>query len=239
MRQVPHYLLIGNGRAAKHFRHYFSLLNLRHATWQRDQSEEILSQHITQATHILLLISDQNIEPFIHAYLHNTAAQLIHFSGSLNTPHAHGAHPLTTFGETLYSLNQYQKIPFIIERGALPFAQLLPELANPHFELDPKQKAKYHALCVAAGNFSCLLWQKLFSTFETVLGLPKEAAHLYLQQQTQNLLNHPEHALTGPLVRGDQQTIANNIEALKKDPLQKIYQSFVDYYHQINPSEKK
>lgn len=230
MRQVPSYLLIGNGRVARHMCHYFSLLNLPYSHWHRGQAETILFEHLAHATHILLLISDQGIEPFIETHLKNTQLPIIHCSGSLTTPLAYSAHPLTTFSERLYTLSHYQQIPFIVEKNTVPFHQLLPGLTNPHFYLDATKKAKYHALCVASGNFSCLLWQKLFDSFEQEFGLPKEAAYVYLQQQTENLLDHPKHALTGPLMRGDQQTIAQNIQALDQDPLQKIYQNFVDYY---------
>lgn len=238
MRQVPPYLLIGNGRVARHMCHYFSLLNLPYAHWHRGQAEALLSECLTHATHILLLISDQSIESFIDIYLKNSNALIIHCSGSLTTPLAYSAHPLTTFSETLYTLSQYQQIPFIVEKNTLPFHQLLPELTNPHFYLDATQKAKYHALCVSSGNFSCLLWQKLFDAFEQEFGLPKEAAYVYLQQQTQNLMNAPDTALTGPLVRGDQKTIQQNITALENDPLQNIYHQFINYYEMIKKEKK-
>jgi len=230
MRQVPHYLLIGNGRVAKQLRHYLTLLDLPHSHWDRSQDENILFHHLNQASHILLLISDRSIEPFIHTYLNHSAAQIIHCSGRLVSKHAIGAHPLTTFSHTLFTFDQLKKIPFIIEKNTLPFDQLLPGLPNPHFYLDTKQKAKYHALCVVSGNFSCLLWQAFFKSFEETFGLPKEAAQAYLQQNMHNLMNDPQNALTGPLVRGDQETIEENIQALAGEPLQKIYQSFVDYY---------
>lgn len=230
MRQVPSYLLIGNGRVARHMRHYFSLLNLPYSSWHRGEPIADLLSCIAHATHILVLISDHSIEPFIETHLRHTHATLIHCSGSLATPLAYSAHPLTTFSETLYPLEQYQHIPFILDKHYSPQNPLLPGLPNRHFYLDPNQKAKYHALCVASGNFSCLLWQKLFHTFETEFALPREVAHIYLQQQMQNLIDDPYHALTGPLIRNDQQTLQKNIDALDNDPLQKIYQSFIDYY---------
>ena len=230
MRQVPYYLLIGNGRTAKHFCHYFSLLQIPFASWDRRYSQQELAEKSIQASHILLLINDDAIEDFIKQHLQHSTATLIHCSGSLNTRMAISVHPLTSFTQQLYSLEQYQNIPFIVEKETIAFEKLFPQLLNPHFYLDKNQKAKYHALCVASGNFSCILWQKLFETFEQEFGLPQEAAHAYLQQQTNNLINDYQHALTGPLVRQDTTTIKNNIAALNNDPLQKIYQLFVQYY---------
>lgn len=230
MRQVPHYLLIGNGRIARHLRHYLTLLDLPFATWHRAEPISTLEQKAATASHILLLISDQSIEPFIKRHLTGTDATLVHFSGNLVSAHAHGTHPLMTFADTLYDLECYRSVPFITDADAPAFNQLLPGLPNTHFRLDKTLKPKYHALCVMAGNFSSLLWQKLFSAFEQELGLPGSIANPYLLKMAHNLATNPNAALTGPLVRGDTQTIQNNLTALSKDPFQPIYQSFVDCY---------
>lgn len=232
MRQVPaNYLMIGNGRLARHFQHYFSLLDLTFNTWHRGQPFEDLHPKTKIASHILVLISDQAIETFIKTHL-PASATIIHCSGSLVTESAYGAHPLMTFGTRLYDLNTYQSIPFIIDDNAPDFGELLPGLPNPHQRLDRALKAKYHALCVLSGNFTCMLWQKLFQDFAKELNLTPELAHPYLQQQMQNLMIDPQTALTGPLVRGDQATIAKNIKALNQDPIQDIYKSFVKYYQE-------
>ncbi len=233
MRQAPHYLLIGNGRVARHFRHYFSLLSLSFTTWQRGESEATLQQEIHRATHILILISDQQIEYFIAQHLKNTTALLIHFSGSLISAEAHGAHPLMPFNQDLYDLAQYKAIPFVIDHDAPAFNTLLPGLPNQHARLEKSLKPKYHALCVLSANFSCLLWQKLFTSLEQEFHLPPDIAKTCLQQQTNNLLANPKTAFTGPLVRGDAVTIEKNKAALAGDPFQKVYESFVECYQAL------
>jgi|SRR5579862_1713785 len=240
MRQVPQYFVIGNGRVAKHFRHYFSLLNLPVSTWQRGDSLEKLQNNAALASHILVLISDQAIENFIQQHLSldpKTKPLLIHFSGSLVTEYAYGAHPLMSFSHQLYQLDDYQSIPFILDHDAPDFADLLPGLPNPHVRLSKLLKAKYHALCVLGGNFSCILWQKLFSSFEKELNLPAHIAHPYLLQQTKNLFSDAKSALTGPLVRNDKNTIEKNIQALDADPFQDIYKSFVMCYQKLIKEE--
>ena len=48
-----------------------------------------------------------------------------------------------------------------------------------------------------------------------------------------NLINNPQNALTGPLVRNDQQTIARKFKASNSnDPYQAVYQAFVKAYQQ-------
>ena len=230
MRQVPHYLIIGQGRVARHVRQYFSLIPLHHDIWHRGQPVSALQSLAQKATHILLLINDDAIETFINEHLVETKAVKIHFSGALVTPLAYGAHPLMTFGEELYDLPVYQAMPFVIDDDAPDFQTLLPGISNPHARLPKTQKAKYHALCVMAGNFSCLLWQKLFSALEQEFHIPPSFARGYLRRQTKNILHDYHTALTGPLARGDQATIDRNIKALEGDPFQSVYKSFVEAY---------
>ncbi len=239
MRQVPRYLLIGDGRVARHFQHYFTLLQLSFVCWHRKQSVTQLEQKLHDSSHVLILISDKAIEEFIATYLKDTKAFLIHFSGSVITDSAYGAHPLSSFSSSLWDVSQYQAIPFILDEDAPLFETLLPGLSNQHVRLAKSLKPKYHALCVLSGNFSCLLWQKLFATFEQDFHIPKTMARPYLQQIIQNLLAHPESALTGPLVRNDQTTIAKNIEALANDPFHDVYLSFVKCYEAIQGNQKR
>jgi predicted short-subunit dehydrogenase-like oxidoreductase (DUF2520 family) len=228
MRQVPRYLIVGNGRVARHFCHYLSLLDIQYSQWHRPQSIGQLAKEAATATHILVLIMDSAIEPFIASHLAKTPAVKIHFSGALVTGLAHGAHPLMTFGKNLYTLEKYRSIPFIADTKE----NLLPGLPNQQFFLPPDKKALYHAYCVLAGNFSCLLWQKFFNGLGE-LNLPPEAGQPYLRQQTENLLEDYKSALTGPLVRGDQLTIDRNLLALENDPFQQVYKSFVEAYHAL------
>lgn len=228
--QLPDYLIIGNGRVARHFLHYFSLLGLETAHWYRGLPLEDLGD----ARHILVLIRDDAIEDFIRTRLTAKHGTKIHFSGSLVTELAIGAHPLTTFGQGLYAREKYEEIFFILDDDAPDFTQLLPGLPNPHARLAAGDKAAYHAHCVMAANYSCLLWQKLFDAFESDFGLPPEAGFPLLKQQTENLVTDRRNALTGPLARGDNATIARNISALAGDDYQKIYQVFVETYQNQN-----
>lgn len=238
MNQAPRYLIIGSGRVAYHFQHYLSLLQLAYTVWQRKDSLTKLKQQAADATHILLLISDHAILDFTHQHLQNTNNSRIHFSGSLVTDQLWGAHPLMTFSNNLYDLKQYQSIPFIIDHDAPEFTQLLPGLPNPHKRLHKSLKAKYHAYCVLSGNFSCFLWQKFFSSLENEFNFPAAIAYPYFTQQMKNLMQNYKTALTGPLVRADQKTIAQNLSALEADPFQDVYKSFVACFEKINEEEK-
>ena len=81
-----------------------------------------------------------------------------------------------------------------------------------------------------SGNFTVLLWQKFFEDLARKFQIPKEAALPYLQKTFENLKVLPERALTGPIGRKDFTTLKANLHALQGDPMEKIYQSFLDVY---------
>ena len=77
-----------------------------------------------------------------------------------------------TFGLDLYDLATYRSIPFVLDSGRTPFHDLLPGLPNRSFTIPADDRPYYHALCVMAGNFSTLLWLKLFDELEGRFGIP-------------------------------------------------------------------
>ena len=224
------YTIIGNGRLAQHFCHYFDLLNIPYLHWHRN-SVESLASRIQTSTHILLLISDKNIDQFILTHQTLFAERtIIHCSGSLISVNAYTAHPLMTFSHELYTLSEYLEIPFVIEKEGPTFAELLPGLTNPHFVIPREDKMYYHALCVMANNFSTLLWQKFFNEMQNKFNIPKEAGLPYLKHTFNNIKKNHQTALTGPLSRGDEQTLQNDLNALNGDAFVTVFQSFIDAY---------
>jgi len=236
MRQVPHYIIIGSGRMAQHMRCYLDLLSLPYHTWSRQGNTEqeleslVLSQLNQSNSSILLLLKDSVISDFIERHPFLKTKKLIHFSGQLSVPGVFSAHPLMTFIPTLYSLEIYQKIPFILSEDSPDLTELLPGLPNSFYRISEAQRSYYHALCAMSGNFTTLLWQKFFKEMEERFHLPKEVGHPFLQQIMSNLLQDAERALTGPLARGDNTTLTAHEKALEGDAYQKIYQAFVRAY---------
>ncbi len=235
-RQVPNktYTIVGNGKVAKHFAHYFNLLKIHFNCWNRNQSIDELKQLIINSDSVLLLIADNAIEPFIrkHSFLHNKI--LIHFSGSLLTKHAFGCHPLMAFAHMLYDLSTYQSFPFICDDG-VEFTDLFPLLSNKSFQINNKSKAYYHAMCVIAGNFSQTLMCESQNKLSKELQLPDDILFPYLLQNTKNFIHNSDKSATGPMQRNDISTIDKHLIALKSDPLESIYHSFLQLhstYHQ-------
>ena len=234
------YAIIGGGRLARHFSEYFRLLEIPHTHWTRDYRSRLntfdvpdarqrLKETIGSADRVLLLVTDKAITAVLKQYPFLHEKHLVHCSGSMSIPGVTGAHPLMTFSDHLYGLDAYQGIPFILEAGS-DFDRLFPGLPNPHFVINIEDRARYHAMCVMAGNFSQILWQSISDRLEQQLELPAEALQPYLRQVAENFIAAPGSALTGPLTRNDVQTIDRNLAALDGDPLQGIYTAFIKFY---------
>jgi predicted short-subunit dehydrogenase-like oxidoreductase (DUF2520 family) len=228
--------LIGDGRLARHLAHYFLLLDLPVKRWSRRMSGESLStlfSTLRDCPVILLAVSDRAIETLaseIRSAQGFEDRTLIHFSGALFTDKAWGFHPLMSFAGPLYSLEQYEKIPFLIDQNAPDFSKVFPKLRNPSARIACEQKALYHAWCVMGGNFTAFLWTRMFETFAAELGIDPALATPYLRQVTENLLKNPKagrDTWTGPIVRNDQKTIDANLGALDGDSYQAIYRAFL------------
>ena len=182
---MAEYGIVGDGRVARHMAHYFDLAGLPYASWSRREERAAsgtVGTSLASCDVVLVLISDAAIEPFIEAHDDLRDKTLVHFSGSLVTPHARGMHPLSSFATDLYDLGTYQAIPFVCDEGAPGFVDVFPDLPNPHYTLAAELKPLYHSMAVLAGNFTTVLWHKLFDTFEERLQMPNEVAKPYLER---------------------------------------------------------
>lgn len=236
MGQVPNknskskYLIVGGGKLARHFLHYFNLVGIHYLSCTRKNLSEFvkLSENVDR---ILLLIRNDEIESFIKEHKNKIASQKIwiHCSGVLSIDEAESAHPLASFSNVLFDKQFYSTIPFITEKGRKNFRELFPQLHNPSFEINKGQKEIYHAWCSMAGNFTTILWQNFFSFLQKDLHLQLNVAYPFLFTISQNLI-HANDPLTGPLKRGDSETIELHLRLLKDSPMEDVYKSFVKLY---------
>jgi len=190
------FLIVGNGRMAKHFSQYLNLLGHSYLSWNRHENVHHLQDKISLSSHIILLINDNQIDLFIEQYqLDNTRKILVHFSGALNSKYAHSAHPLMTFDHTKYDLETYQKILFVCTSGSLSFADLLPVIPNKHLFISKESKNYYHTMCVIANNFTTLLWQTFFNEMQNKFSINAVDAHPFLNQTLKNIQKRPSACL--------------------------------------------
>lgn len=221
-------LWIGRGRLARHLiPDWRRALAASHdvLTWDRSQPESALHLLLPQADVVALAISDRALAEFFRTHHARAPRALwIHFSGALEIPGVRGFHPLMSFGPAPYGDAVYRRLAYVTAGADARWPDALP-LPNALFAIRPEQKPLYHALCVLSGNFTTLLWEKAQREF-TRLGLPPEILRPYADVVIDNVFQDPARALTGPLVRGDTETMNQNLQALDGDAYAGVYRAF-------------
>lgn len=242
MRQEPEYLIIGSGRLARHLTFYLHHQKARIWFYSRSSMQELetlgtrvraISEAPDHAIRLLLL-RDDVLVPFCETNLKALERGLVvQCSGSLSildfAMEIHSYHPLFTFPTELYPLEKYESIPFIQERGSLPFEKVFPGLRNPVHELNPEHKMKYHALTSSISNFISVIIQQFVDEREKMkLDIPTAYFQSIAAQALHNAFTAPKTCLTGPIARGDSLLIQKHLGALKDCGLGVIYQGILE-----------
>lgn len=244
MRQVPknskrtyQYLLIGNGKTARHISYYFDSLGHKIHRWHYKPAEGCLTggclkDLFERSDRCLLLIKDSVVEEFLQSHPFLRQKKTVHFSGSLEIEGVLNTHPLISFSNSLFPLEFYLKIPwaqFTNENTTLE--DLLPGLPNASFYIPAQLKPLYHGLCVVSGNFTVHLWQLVLKLFKHEFQQSVNFLSPYLESIFFNMKKdwdkELEGTMTGPVARKDESTLIKNYEALKNTPLVSIFEAHV------------
>lgn len=218
-------LIIGQGRLARHLGHYLNLLKIPYRQWWRELGAVRLDPLLTQCTHIWLAVSDGSIEDLAKG-LQNDTHTLVHFAAAHDSQFAFGAHPLMTFGDSVYNLEVYQSMPFVLDQP-VKLASLLPGLKNRAIFLPKPQRRRYHALCALTNNLPYLLWVELKEIFSSEFEIQADALKPILSQTVENALS-PMGQLSGPVARGDWIRVREHLQILITEPaLQSHYQAYL------------
>ena len=235
------YGFVGDGRLSRHWRHYFTSLGIPWKLWSRRLARSNGKLGVSAATAladcpaILLAVSDDAIAEVL-ARLRAEGLddrRYVHFCGGRSFEGAFGAHPLMSFATALYEPAFYRDIPVFVDHDAAhpdpvaEFKRLFPRLPNPCFPLKTADKAYYHALCALAGGFTAVLWRDFFAAMATRFGAPREALAAYPRRIVENVIASSDGALTGPVARGDTETVQMHLDALDGTSLAGIYQAFI------------
>ncbi len=235
------YGFVGDGRLSRHWRHYFTSLGIPWKLWSRRMARPNGKPGITAALAlagcptILLAVSDDAIAPVMARLRADGLSdrRFVHFCGGRSFEGAFGTHPLMSFAGELYEPAFYRDIPvFADQDDARPepveeFRALFPRLPNPCFPLKAADKAYYHALCALAGGFTAVLWREFFTAMSERFGAPREALAAYPRRIIENVIASSDGALTGPVARGDAETIDAHLTALEGTALAGVYQAFI------------
>ncbi|MDR1123759.1 MAG: DUF2520 domain-containing protein, partial [Elusimicrobiota bacterium] len=149
---------------------------------------------------------------------------ICHASGALpakilGVKNAASAHPLCAVASPRASL---KNITFVLEGPAAPaLAKIFKKAGNPVIKIKPENKILYHAACVMAGNLNFALLQAAADLFKKA-AIPPAAWRGLFEASCKNFFEQGPKALTGPLARGDAQTVKMHIKALR-GPAKNIY----------------
>jgi len=134
-------------------------------------------------------------------------------------------HPLQTFATPQTGFSALPGTPWSVEGDAeaLPLGEVLVrDLRGEPFRLAAVQKPLYHAAASVTANYQAALFRVACGMFEQCGFEPLDARRLLTPLFVTSSSNiaelGPEQALTGPIARGDVQTVAAQLEALKPLP---------------------
>jgi predicted short-subunit dehydrogenase-like oxidoreductase (DUF2520 family) len=133
-------------------------------------------------------------------------------------------HPLASFSRCLSPWERYQGIYFGIEGDAMALVRLRPLIESldcSTVDILPFRKNLYHLSSVMASNYLVALLYVAGQMMETTV-VEKKKTEAMLQALAGTVManlgeNGLESSLSGPIERGDVQTVSGHLDALKKD----------------------
>jgi predicted short-subunit dehydrogenase-like oxidoreductase (DUF2520 family) len=220
----------------------------RNASAARELAEGLSGAQVLSAAEItecsdlvFITVGDALIESLVEQLSWRPGQAVIHCSGALGLDVLEGAaargartgrlHPLQSFPSTVGDASRFRNITCGVE-GEEPLGSQLEEIARAlgarSLRLEGTDHARYHAAAVLASNYVVALLAAARRVWEHS-GLPGETARealapLLLGSAENAARLPPEQALTGPLARGDGDTVSRHLEALRELPeLHELY----------------
>ena len=197
-----------------------------------------LPSALASATIILVTVRDAQLDEALRelaASVLAPGAVVLHASGSADPPALEPlralGHPCGTFHPLLPLADPARAAEMLRggyigidgDRRARECAQRLAvRLSARWLDIPPGEKARYHAAAVLVSNFPAVL-VLLGERVLAATGVPPETAHeallpLFLAAAENLRRRRGPEALTGPIVRGDVDTIRRHLTALASDP---------------------
>ncbi|HTH06282.1 MAG TPA: DUF2520 domain-containing protein [Ilumatobacteraceae bacterium] len=172
---------------------------------------------------VLLAVTDGAVASVAATIARNDEALFVHFAGSLTlavlAPHVRRAslHPLTPMPGDPATAAARLRGAWMAVAGDADVMRLADALDARTFAVDEAHRARYHATAtIAASHVAGLMGQVARNA--AVVGVPLAA---YLDLSLSTLANvealGPAAALTGPIVRGDWETVRAHLASLSPD----------------------
>jgi len=203
------------------------------------QAFETLEALVLESDLIGITVSDDQIESVVAAIsalnVNLTNKKFFHMSGvhncqslkNLNVD-SFSLHPLKAFPSVIESPRDFDSVYFSLEGGTYTNRVWIDTLNINYFEINSNQKSLYHAAAVIVSNYLVSLLDFGFLQFAKI-GIEKPLAMKVLWPLITDTLSNieslgTEKALTGPIVRGDIETIEKHL-AIMDDQSKELYKA--------------
>ncbi|MGY4767173.1 Rossmann-like and DUF2520 domain-containing protein [Kribbella sp. CWNU-51] len=177
----------------------------------------------TRADVVLVAVPDDLIHDVAHTLPLTSAQYVVHLSG------AHGLGPLAGLAAMPVALHPSMTFPGgAVKLDGVMFTATAPDEARPMVErlvkalgaqlqwVADEQRARYHAgLTHGANHLTTLLTQAVGVLREAGVADPAATLRPLLAATLDNTLRSGHHALTGPIARGDVDTVAAHLSVLR------------------------
>ena len=214
------------------------------ATFAETETYSSLCKLVEKSDVIFITTPDGVIHQVWGDLLHQDISNRIicHFSGSLSSHVFSGReeagasgismHPMYAFSDKFHSYEQFHTAYLTLEGDPEAVAVMKPmwEAIGHHvLTLKAKDKIKYHAAAAMASNEMLGLMQASLDILSECGFSEKDSLALLTPLVQGNIASMLEkgcvNALTGPVERGDAQTVRKHLQALEGSKAGKIYQS--------------
>ena len=187
--------ILGRGKAGRALAQALNVPNLPH-----DATPDGL---------VILAVPDRAIAAIGQRFVGRCA----HLSGSLHLDDVPSAHPLVSFDG---SPRDWRGVPLALTGPVPPdIVAALEGLGFASFELNPEQKALYHAAAVLTSGHAATLWLGAAHLLQSAgVDLPGQGLLPLARATLDNVARLGAAGRTGPFVRGDQETIDRDAAAL-------------------------
>lgn len=203
------------------------------AKYVQTETFQTLEALIAQSDWIGITVSDDQIEAVAEALSTmqiKTPKVFFHMSGAKSSKSLYplrvgghqclSIHPLQTISEAVQGKELLGKCLYTIEGDeSAEIEQFLKSLDRPTIRITADQKPYYHAAACMASNYLYTLTHEAMAMMK-LAGFSEDISFEALRPLMEGTLENlktlsPQKALTGPIARGDVQTISEHISVLK------------------------
>ncbi len=158
-----------------------------------------------------------------------------HSSARLEALKAHGAdicsvHPIQSIADVRTAVDQLKTTVFSVEGtpGAVKaMSELLESMHNTYFIIEEEQKTLYHMAACTVSNYLVTLVDYGLAMYEAI-GIDRQVAYQALYPLIRGTVENLKHmdtkeALTGPISRGDIDTVKAHLQAVDNQDIEAFY----------------